>query len=517
MTAATRARRGMALWVVLVVACFLFLLVANLTMLSHGEMHQLARSETFIRIDVATRSIYEELVAPLRTGPWERRPFRSGAVSRTDAAADGVRYSCLVEDTRGVDRSADIWISATRDGVKRVVFHRIAVRDSVFQKMNRVECIFFGRFDPDRYGQSGSIPLLRDRVDSILQERARKEDEKNALASRVQADGDFGRIMSLLGLPVTGAQPLLVQSPFSPDSRAGYDGNPALLSLAGADLTAALGKGKLSLESFQVVQGADRSAADRDLLARLAARSGERAAGSILDKINRLALDPAADPGLFAAGTATGAPAASPLEALDRLLAGLPPVDGDPAASGADDADRPIEEPSGTGGGGEPDTGLAPDPSDGDPAVSPGDPGTDPAADPTDTAGSDDPAATEPSAGGKVYTFDELISTRDIYDDDFVSRYDGKKGLFGVRRSVAAYTYEKEAKYALLNLMNKGKAEMADFERFIRSLNTLERYSIVGHMKNNYERERQKVAKVARDYFKARAGAPVGPDGAAKL
>lgn len=193
------ARRGFVIWLVLALAAFLFLFMYHVTFMSQGEISQLSRTEKFLRCELATRSIFTEISANLKVTPWSERPFRT-APQTLSGKFDGVNYSAVVENTKGVLRSADIWITAEQSGVKRTVFYRIGIAYSILQKMNVVTPVFFTFADPDKYGSKSQVGSLRERVDEVLGSREEKRVDGDKVALKIQSGKQGGAMLGELKL-----------------------------------------------------------------------------------------------------------------------------------------------------------------------------------------------------------------------------------------------------------------------------------------------------------------------------
>lgn len=488
----------MVLGIVAIVAAFVFLLVFNMTMFSQGEMNQLSRSEHLITCELAARSAYQQQINELRVKPWQKRSFAT-APSRLQKTLEEHELDILIENTPGQARSADLWVVATRGKVKRLVFWRVRVMDSVFQKINDVQPVYFAFLDPERFGPDGDRPEVRRMVDEALARRDRKLREKEILTRKVMDKRQFGGVMSELGIPVLG-EVMDIQTPFVPGSSVGYADSPLNMLLAGFKPDQLLSQGAMSLSDFSTVQAA--SAIDPSVLDKLRQRVGEDASIAILQKMSRLDRQAEGDPLLAFGGGATFLPRDS-----DDVLAVLGPLVGlddpgmDPTSAATDEASEPGEEGAISSVG----------PMDGGmnwPVVDP---------DAIETAGNatlvppveDPPVEPGPPPippGGSEFSFDDLTSRRDLYDEDFVKRWDNIK--LPLVRSLFAYSYQSMSRKVMKMKLDDGTATMADFEKYIRANNSYGKYTKAKHWYNRSEEKRDSIINKARKYFVARPPAP---------
>lgn len=181
-----RNRRGFVLYLALAVAALLFLFMSNLAFFSHGEISQLSHTEKFLRCELALRSVYQNLAAPLRTDPWDDRPFKEKAVTRTETW-NGVEVQSLIEDAPGAERCADLWLFARCGEARRAAFHRVAVNRSLFTRMNSLNTVFFSFIEAERTAGVSGVGPLRERVGEALFARAAKADAKERVAASLQA------------------------------------------------------------------------------------------------------------------------------------------------------------------------------------------------------------------------------------------------------------------------------------------------------------------------------------------
>lgn len=281
----TGSRQGMVLWIVIIVVAFSAMIVYNLTMLSQGEIRLLGRTEWLVRCEIASRSVYQDITQELRIKPWEKRSFKSGAKTKNGSYPDGVRWQALIEDAPDKDNCADIWIRTDLFEAKRVVFYRVEVNYSLFQKMNEIEPTFVAFLDAERYGNSGTRTAIRDHVDEVLKLRAGKVEERRRLAKHIQNQMNFGSMMSELGLPVIGDVPVL-QTPLMPGATSGYTMPPLDMVFNDVPEDPLLTHGGLSVDSFQVVS-TTAPLAD-ELVEKLKKQLGEDKAIRVLDAIQRI-------------------------------------------------------------------------------------------------------------------------------------------------------------------------------------------------------------------------------------
>lgn len=193
-------RRGFALWIVVVVAFFIAMFMLIITLLNHGEIQHLDRTEKLVRCEMAIRSIFQKHATMLSILPWTKRPCRERAWSAPREEFDGVGLSVLLEDSPGRERSVDLWIGAEYGDVKRAAVYRVEVKYSILQKMNDLQTVYFSFLDDDQSTSPAQRPAIRERVDQVVLARVEKKKIRQETVVQLQKDQAPASILEVVGL-----------------------------------------------------------------------------------------------------------------------------------------------------------------------------------------------------------------------------------------------------------------------------------------------------------------------------
>ncbi len=502
--------KGMVIYLVLIVGSFLFLLMYNLSMLSHGELNQLNRTETMIKCEIATRSIYQEIINDFRVSLWENRKFKNEPYSIVDGDKFGAKYNAVVEDTPGIPRSADIWISSQIGQVKRVVFYRVNVSYSVFQKMNQVESTFFSYFNSDEYGENGKFKSLQNKVEEIIQKRKSKIGNRDHYSNKIQHLMNFNQIMTELGVPVAG-ETLNIQTPFSANSTVGYASNPMTSLIAKLEKENGLSEGKMSVDDFNTVQKMNLSTLNDDFISQLKNKFGDRKAVSIAGKIDEI------NTGNFISNEILNNSIDSDdiinEDFIDNII--------------GDDSEIEISENTDDDGDSSDVTNVVGNNIGTDDTVNNliNNNNNNSLTDDNDVA--DNPVDLPVAPENKVYTFNDLKDNRDLYDEKYEKKLNKMGSIMG---SIFAYSNQSIMRKTFKWKLRSGTATINDYKKYIMANNTYSKYTL-SKKKNNSsksikgandraERKRDDITDKAEEYFSSstnNGGVPVDSEGNPKI
>jgi hypothetical protein len=128
----------MVLYLVLMVGAFAGLAIYNYAMLSQGEIRHLTRTELLVRVEIGLRSVYYDITNELRVSPWEKRSFKAGPKYHSGFTSDGTAWKAVIQDSEEANQAA-VWLFGELRGAKRVLFYRVNVGTSIYQKVNVVQ------------------------------------------------------------------------------------------------------------------------------------------------------------------------------------------------------------------------------------------------------------------------------------------------------------------------------------------------------------------------------------------
>lgn len=206
--------RGMVTYFVLVLIAFLALFLSNISILSQGEINQLARSEAVLRADIAARSAFNAFSWRLKSAGFESRPCRNAAVDEI-TSSDGITCELLCYDSQDEERSVDIWVLAKGAQTTRALFYRVKFVESVIGRFNRTVTIFSDSFPLEDFPTNRVSPRTPQKIISFLQNRSDNLKKNRAAVKSLEDSRNASDALARLGMGSDG-NVLNVVPPLSP-------------------------------------------------------------------------------------------------------------------------------------------------------------------------------------------------------------------------------------------------------------------------------------------------------------
>jgi hypothetical protein len=144
------------------IVMIMFVSVFALSKLMRGVSSQLEYSDAHLRALTIAESAYQMLVAQMMSKNWEERWFADKPQGQAGTDFEGGTYDYFIQNTPGVEKSADIWIRAEYKNTRRVLFYRIKYQDRIFKGLTTPQTDFTSTVDDQKY-----VPLIAPAVDPM--------------------------------------------------------------------------------------------------------------------------------------------------------------------------------------------------------------------------------------------------------------------------------------------------------------------------------------------------------------
>jgi len=195
--------RGMITYFVLVLIAFLALFLSNISILSQGEINQLAKSEAVLKADIAARSTFNAFAWKLKGAGFEARPCLTSPVDEISTSNDVV-CELLCYDSEGEERSVDIWILAKSAAATRALFYRVKFIESLIGRFNRTVTIYSDAFPVEDFPTNRVSPKTPQKILALLAARAENLKKCQAISKSLEDSRDAGDALKRLGMNTDG-------------------------------------------------------------------------------------------------------------------------------------------------------------------------------------------------------------------------------------------------------------------------------------------------------------------------
>ncbi len=193
-------RKGMAVYIVIILVSFIALSLSNISILNTGEINQLAKSEALLKADLITRSTFQKFAWKLKSAGFEQRPCKDKALNES-SVVDGFNCELLCYDSEDEDQALDLWIMVKSPNATRAIFYRLKYMESLVNKYNSVLTIFASFYSVDDFPTSKNSPKTPQKILDILKKQRDNMKNKSAVVKSLENANDINEILQKINAP----------------------------------------------------------------------------------------------------------------------------------------------------------------------------------------------------------------------------------------------------------------------------------------------------------------------------
>jgi|GEM_PF-6717949 len=195
--------KGIATYIVIVLVAFIALSLSNVSILNRGEMNQVVKSEALIKIDLASRSVYNKFSWRLKCLTYDNRPCKDSAYSE-QSEFENIKCELLCYDSEDESESLDIWILAKSDNANKTTFYRVKYQQSLINTYNKIVPVFSSSYSIDDFPTSKTSPKTPQKILAMLKSQQENMKNRSAIVKSIENTNNIIQILSKLNINSTG-------------------------------------------------------------------------------------------------------------------------------------------------------------------------------------------------------------------------------------------------------------------------------------------------------------------------
>ncbi|HNY11310.1 MAG TPA: hypothetical protein PKK26_06925 [Candidatus Wallbacteria bacterium] len=193
-------KKGMAVYIVIVLVAFIALSLSNISILNIGEINQLAKSEALLKAELITRSAFHKFAWNLKSVGFDQRPCKDKAFNEA-SLIDGFTCELLCYDAEDEPEALDLWIMVKSSNATRAVFYRLKYVETLINKYNSVITTFASFYSVDDFPTSKISPKTPQKILDVLKKQRANMKNKLAIVKSLETTNDINEILQKINAP----------------------------------------------------------------------------------------------------------------------------------------------------------------------------------------------------------------------------------------------------------------------------------------------------------------------------
>lgn len=178
-------RRGMALPFTIVAMVVVIGFIMTMSRMNQGVKTQIFHTNNHQLSFMMAYSALSRVCAKIHAFSWANRPFATAPYAENKLALQGGHYDLLVENSKGQEFQADVYVRTHLAGISRMYFWRVRFNDDLLDVSNQIFVEAFLNGDPKDFPVVGKANPFAKKIEDLLAQRAANQKKSDLLAREV--------------------------------------------------------------------------------------------------------------------------------------------------------------------------------------------------------------------------------------------------------------------------------------------------------------------------------------------